>query len=133
MLFGDANKSVTQDAEELKDSDPGGVKRAQITSGIRIQHSVYYLHASQVVVRMKQVQTHKPVTVASSRRAISMHTGHYRLANGALLRVDVELGRFVGRLYTPDMHVKARVHGGEAEVHAWVDAIAARYRTTPTR
>src|SRR6476660_6908457 len=93
----------------------------KIRSGVRIQQSVYYLHASQVVVRMKQVPTHKPVTAAPSRRAISMHTGHYRLANAALLRVDVELGRFVGRLYTPDMHVKARVHGGEAEVHAWVD------------
>jgi hypothetical protein len=56
-----------------------------------------------------------------------MHTGHYRLADGSLLRVDVQLGRFVGTLYTPGLNVKTTVHGSAAQVHAWVDAIAARY------
>jgi hypothetical protein len=55
-----------------------------------------------------------------------MHTGHCRLADGSLLRVDVELGRFVGTLYTPGLEVKSRIHGTEAHVHAWVDAIVAR-------
>ena len=56
-----------------------------------------------------------------------MHSGHYRLCDGSLLRVDVELGRFVGTYYTPDMHVETHMHGSEATVHAWVDAIAARH------
>jgi len=62
-----------------------------------------------------------------------MHTGHYRLCDGSLLRVDVELGRFVGTYYTPELHVETRVHGSEATVHAWVDAIAARYPGRPAR
>jgi hypothetical protein len=56
-----------------------------------------------------------------------MHTGHYRLADGSLLRVDVELGRFVGTLYTPELNVKRQIHGSAAKVHAWVDEIAAGY------
>jgi hypothetical protein len=64
----------------------------------------------------------------ASHRAIYMHTGHHQLADGSLLRVDVELGRFVGTLYTPQMHVETQVHGSEATVHAWVDTIAARRR-----
>ena len=66
------------------------------------------------------------LTVGAPRRALAMHTGHFRLADGSLLRVDVELGRFVGTLYNPEMHVETQVHGSEAAVHAWVDAIAAR-------
>jgi hypothetical protein len=62
-----------------------------------------------------------------------MHTGHHRLADGSLLRVDVELGSFVGTLYTPEMRVETQVHGSEATVHAWADAIAAGYRTSRAR
>ncbi|MCW2686450.1 MAG: hypothetical protein JWR37_1340 [Mycobacterium sp.] len=65
--------------------------------------------------------------------AILTHTGHYRLADGSLLRVDAELGRFVGTLYTPGMNVKNQIHGSAAKVHAWVDEIVARYPTTPNR
>lgn len=65
--------------------------------------------------------------VGTTDRAIPMHTGHHRLSDGSLLRVDVELGRFVGTHYTPEMHVKTEVHGTAATVHAWVDAIAAGY------
>ena len=36
-----------------------------------------------------------------------MHTtGHRRLANGSLLRLDLERGNYVGRLYTADLTVK---------------------------
>jgi hypothetical protein len=47
-------------------------------------------------------------------------TGHHRLADGSLLRVDIELGRWVGSLYTSDMRVKTRIVGSDVEVHAWV-------------
>lgn len=49
----------------------------------------------------------------------TMGTGHHRLADGTLLRVDIELGRWVGSLYTPEMGVKTRIVGNEVEVHAW--------------
>ena len=55
----------------------------------------------------------------------TMHTGHQRLPNGSLLRVDFEMGRWVGRLYTSDMRVKTQVVGSDAEVHAWADNVAA--------
>ncbi|AGB22037.1 hypothetical protein Mycsm_01641 [Mycobacterium sp. JS623] len=57
-------------------------------------------------------------------RVIS-RTGHHRLPDGSLLRVDSELGRWVGTLYTPEMKVKIRIVGSDAEVHAWADKIAA--------
>jgi len=50
-------------------------------------------------------------------------TGHRRLPDGSLLRVDIEIGHWVGRLYTPDLHVKTRITGRGAEVHAWADRI----------
>jgi len=50
-------------------------------------------------------------------------TGHRRLPDGSLLRVDIEVGRWVGRLYAPDMHVTTRITGRPAVVHAWVDRI----------
>jgi hypothetical protein len=75
---------------------------------------------------MRHIQVRGPLPVGAPH-AIPMHTGHYRLADGSLLRVDVELGRCVGRLYTPEMNVKSQVHGSEANVHAWVDQIAAGY------
>ncbi|ORB83531.1 hypothetical protein B1987_06525 [Mycobacterium kansasii] len=51
----------------------------------------------------------------------TMGTGHQRLPDGSLLRVDIELGRWVGSLYTPDMRVVKRILGSEFEVHAWAD------------
>jgi len=55
-----------------------------------------------------------------------MRTGHHRLADGSLLRVDIELGRWVGSLYTPDMRVKTRVVGSDVEVLAWADGMQQR-------
>jgi hypothetical protein len=37
----------------------------------------------------------------------------------------MELGRWVGRLFTPEMTLEAQVVGSDAEVHAWADKIAA--------
>ena len=54
-----------------------------------------------------------------------MSTGHYRLADGSLVRVDIELGAWVGRLYAADMKVKDRVRGTNAEIRAWLNAVAA--------
>jgi len=56
----------------------------------------------------------------------TMRTGHHRLTDGALLRVDIELGRWVGSLYTPDMRIKTQVVGSDVEVHAWVDRVKQR-------
>ena len=75
---------------------------------------------------MRDIQARRPLPVGA-RDAILMNTGHYRLADGSLLRVDVELGSFVGTLYTPGMNVKNQIHGSAAKVHAWVDEIAAGY------
>jgi hypothetical protein len=55
----------------------------------------------------------------------TMRTGHHRLTDGSLLRVDFEMGRWVGRLYTQDMTIKAQVVGSDDQVHAWADKIAA--------
>jgi hypothetical protein len=57
----------------------------------------------------------------------TMRTGHHRLADGSLLRVDIELGRWVGSLYTRDLRVKTRVVGSDIEVHAWADRAKQRY------
>lgn len=51
-------------------------------------------------------------------------TAHHRLADGSLLRADIELGRWVGRLYSADMKVTAQILGGD-DVHAWANKIAA--------
>jgi hypothetical protein len=50
-----------------------------------------------------------------------MKTGHHRLPDGSLLRMDIELGRWVGSLYTPDMRVKTQIVGSDVEVHAWAE------------
>jgi hypothetical protein len=43
----------------------------------------------------------------SSTESAAMHTtGHRRLANSSLLRLDLEGGKYVGRLYAPDLTVK---------------------------
>jgi hypothetical protein len=53
-------------------------------------------------------------------------TGHRRLADGLLFRIDIELGRWVGNLYARDMRVKTRVVGSDVEVHAWADRVEQR-------
>ena len=42
--------------------------------------------------------------------------GHYRLADGCVARLDVELGRYVGRLYAPDLTVRKVVVGTQEHV-----------------
>jgi hypothetical protein len=44
------------------------------------------------------------------------HTGHIRAADGSVLRLDVEMGRYVGTYYRPDLSVRAAVSGSLAEV-----------------
>jgi hypothetical protein len=51
--------------------------------------------------------------------------GHCRLPNGSVLRVDFEMGRWVGTLYAPSMTVKTQIVGSDAEVHAWAARLAA--------
>lgn len=52
------------------------------------------------------------------------HAGHYRVADGSLIRVDRELGRWVGTEYTPDLTVRRRVVGTQdrvtSEVATWM-------------
>jgi hypothetical protein len=76
---------------------------------------------------MRHVEVRSPLPGGAPHWAISMPTGHYRLADGSLLRVDIELGHFVGTLYSPGLSVKRQVHGSADNVHAWVDRIAAGY------
>lgn len=59
----------------------------------------------------------------SRRTGLPMSTGHYRLADGSLVRVDIELGAWVGRLYASDMKVKDRIRGSDAEIRAWLHAM----------
>jgi hypothetical protein len=55
----------------------------------------------------------------------AMRTGHYRLPDGGVLRVDFERGRWVGTLYTPSMTIKTQIVGSDAQVHAWAASLAA--------
>jgi hypothetical protein len=55
----------------------------------------------------------------------AIRSGHRRLPDGALLRVDFEMGRWVGTLYTPSMTVKTQFVGSDAQVHAWAAGLAA--------
>lgn len=52
-----------------------------------------------------------------------MTTGHQRLADGTLVRIDVEAGRYVGRHYAADLTVVNRVVGTlqqvQGEVGQW--------------
>ena len=52
----------------------------------------------------------------------AMRTGHYRLPDGGVLRVDFEMGRWVGTLYAPSMTIKTQIVGSDAQVHAWAAA-----------
>jgi hypothetical protein len=55
-------------------------------------------------------------------RSISLtHTGHYRLADGSLIRLDRELGRWVGTEFGPDLTVRRQVVGTQDRV---VDEVA---------
>jgi hypothetical protein len=65
-----------------------------------------------------------PSVVMNMGTISTMRTGHHRLADGSLLRVDIERGSWVGSLYTRDMRVKTRVVGSDVEVHAWAGRVA---------
>ena len=64
-----------------------------------------------------------PNVVMNMGTISTMRTGHHRLADGSLLRVDIERGSWVGSLYTRDMRVKTRVVGSDVEVHAWAGRV----------
>jgi hypothetical protein len=55
----------------------------------------------------------------------AMRTGHYRFPDGSVLRVDFEMGRWVGTLYAASMTIKTQIVGSDAEVHAWAAGLAA--------
>ena len=67
-----------------------------------------------------------PNVVINMSTITTMRTGHRRLADGSLLRVDIELGRWVGSLYTRNMRVKTRVVGSDVAVHAWAGRVQQR-------
>jgi hypothetical protein len=60
-----------------------------------------------------------------------MNTGHRRLPDGCLLRVDIEGGRWVGSLYSSQMAVKTLFIGTGAAVQAWADRICRLAATSP--
>jgi hypothetical protein len=45
------------------------------------------------------------------------HPGHRHLGDGSLVRLDIELGRYVGRLYGPDLTVRETVVGTHEHVN----------------
>ena len=53
-------------------------------------------------------------------------TGHYRFPDGSVLRVDLEMGRWVGTVYAPSMTIKTQIVGSDTEVHAWAAGLAAQ-------
>lgn len=55
----------------------------------------------------------------------AMRSGHRRLPDGGLVRVDFEMGRWVGTLYTPSMTIKSQIVGSDAQVRAWATGLAA--------
>lgn len=74
------------------------------------------------MIRAERPAWPRPLPKGYAMNTIStMRTGHHRLADGSLLRVDIELGRWVGSLYTPDMQVKTQIVGSDVEVHAWAE------------
>jgi len=54
-----------------------------------------------------------------------MRSGHYKLPDGGVLRVDFERGRWVGTLYAPSMTIKTQIVGSDTQVHAWAAKLAA--------
>jgi hypothetical protein len=86
--------------------------------------------------RAQTARASNPITGGQIRPCTGqypMSTGHHRLADGSLVRVDFERGHWVGRLYTPDMRVKSQIHGSDAEVHAWANAFVALGPTDSSR
>lgn len=53
-------------------------------------------------------------------------TGHQKLSDGSVLRIDAELGRYVASFYNSDITLRAYSYGTldvvKAVVAAWVDA-----------
>jgi len=47
------------------------------------------------------------------------------LPDGGVLRVDFEMGRWVGTLYAPSLTIKTQIVGSDAQVHAWAARLAA--------
>ena len=47
---------------------------------------------------------------------IPTRPGHIRAADGSVVRLDIEMGTYVGRYYRPDMSVRAIAFGSLAEV-----------------
>lgn len=43
-------------------------------------------------------------------------SGHIRAADGSVVRLDMEMGAYVGTYYRPDMSIKAVVFGSLATV-----------------
>jgi hypothetical protein len=52
------------------------------------------------------------------------HTGHRRLGDGSLLRLDFELGRWVGSHYRPNLTVRQVVRGELDDVAAVLESWA---------
>ena len=48
---------------------------------------------------------------------VADHTGHIRMADGSVIRIDVEAGSYVARYYRPDMSVRAIVTRSLASAH----------------
>ena len=52
-------------------------------------------------------------------------TGHIRLSDGSVIRLDVECGHYVGTYYRPDMTTRSRVAGSlhhvQAVIETWRD------------
>jgi hypothetical protein len=42
--------------------------------------------------------------------------GHIRAADGSVVRLDIEMGTYVGRYYRPDMSIREVVIGSLAQV-----------------
>jgi hypothetical protein len=57
------------------------------------------------------------------------HTGHIRLADGSVIRLDVEAGTFVASYYRPDLTLRAIVRGSLATaqraITGWTQSRAA--------
>jgi hypothetical protein len=63
-------------------------------------------------------------TIGRRSRLVLTRTGHHRQPDGSVVRVDIEMGRWVGSLYTPEMKLKAQVVGSYPEVRAWTARIS---------
>jgi hypothetical protein len=50
------------------------------------------------------------------------HTGHIRLSDGSVIRLDIESGHYVGTYYRPDMTTRSRVTGNLNRVQASMEA-----------